>query len=322
MHDELINFILNDFVIAMLHFAFIALVIVLHAAILFVFFPKHTRFILSKMPTLSTRMVALIVATFTWFAASKYGPEPEKEQIRTWILWALDTGIIKDPTGSLATKTEADTVRAFAKAYETMSIQITSNLNAQLSTLIGITNNIFAKNVAYIAADIPRSMPNTVTNHNLCATMEATAPVGTSNQNVYVWFSEALAVAPITAFDACYGPEERIRLKVVTNNYPNTVNVNGAPCVVYQVEVPESKRGIPLRPVYTFQFGGSRAEEYLSVSRLGVSVTVDGQEYMPKTGTNTIMLGDAPLTLIMDGGAIVEAIWYGTNYVGNGEIKQ
>lgn len=322
MHDELINFMLNDCVIALIHFAFIALVIVLHAAILFVFFPKHTRFILSKMPTLSTRIVALIVATFTWFAASKYGPDPEREEIRTWILWALNTGVIKDPTGSLATKAEADTVQAFANHYASIACQTTSNLNAHLNVLFNLTNNIKQKTVAYIAGDIPRSMPNTVTNHNLCATMEATAPISLSTQKIYVWYSDALASAPITVFDACYSATERYRLRSITNSYPNTVNINGAECVTYTVEVPEKYQGVPLRPVYTLQFGGSQPEEYLSISRLGVSVTVDGQEYMPKTGTNTIMLGDAPLTLIMDGGIVIEAIWHGTNYVGNGEIKE
>lgn len=322
MHSQLITFILDDFFIGCVHFAFIALAIVLHVSILFVFFPKHTRFILSKMPTLSTRIVALIVATFTWFAASKYGPDPEREEIRTWILWALNTGVIKDPTGSLATKAEADTVQAFANHYASIACQTTSNLNAHLNVLFNLTNNIKQKTVAYIAGDIPRSMPNTVTNHNLCATMEATAPVDLSIQNIYVWYSEALASAPITVFDACYSPTEKYRMRSITNSYPDTVNINGAACVVYQVEVPEKYRGVPLRPIYTLQFGGSQPGEYLSISRLGVSVTIDGLEYMPSTSTNTIMLGDAELTLIASAGIFTEAIWHGTNYVGNGEIKE
>lgn len=317
----LAKIVMNDTVICIVHFLYIALLFIFLFSAFMVIAPARAKSILSAFPTMRHRAVILCAVTMAWFCASKYGPEPEREKIRTWMLWALDSGVIKDPTGNIATAAEAETVRSFAQYYDATAAEIMSNMTAQLAYLTSITGSITALPVAYIASDIPRSMPNTVTNHNLAATIEATDPDNSmATQNIRVWFSDELLSAPVNAFYASY-PSETIRLKVITNSYPDTVLIGGVPCVTYTVEIPERYRGVPLRPVYSMGFGGPGTNEFLSISRLGASVTVAGTEHYPRSGVVTIMLGGEPLTITVDGGITVEASWRGTNYINDGEVK-
>jgi hypothetical protein len=242
-----------------------------------------------------------------------------QETLQRWLIVALYSGGIKDPSGTVGSATEAATVRAYAEDSVAVVDSAAVTLSNSLATLRGLTN-VASVPVSYLASDMPRAIPGTLTNHNVIATIERTQDDGT-NLSVFVWFSRSLASAPKITWRVSTSETATYTLQEVTNSYPQTISVDGTECVRYVVSIPQNLRGIPFRPRYELGWGGSEPSEYLGISSLGASVIVAGREHLPYTGADTYDVGGEPLRVTYSGGIAVAAFWKGTNYTERGKAK-
>lgn len=231
------------------------------------------------------------------------------------LVTVLRGGAILDPSGkigSIAYVTAAQEISRLSQGV----IDAASNTVAQSQALFDgaaytLTNAPIK--VAYIAADLPRALPGVYTNSNVAATIQRTRQEGNTNLLIYVWFSETPTVVPQVGVSYSVSPGDWSYMHAITNSYPDTVMVDGVPCVEYSYEIPHAHRGIVFRPEYELLFGGSRPEDYLIVPSGGVIVDAGSGNEIPFTGTDVM---NENLRVTYKGGIAVSAEYFGTNYTG------
>jgi hypothetical protein len=194
--------------------------------------------------------------------------------------------------------------------------QTVANAQAQFDAAAWtLTNRTLT--VAYLASDLPRAWAGIHTNGNIAATIQRTRQDGATNLLAWVWFSEESTVEPKVSL--AYSVEDGVwaYMPSVTNSYPDTVDVDGVPCIEYRYEIPAAYRGTVFRPDYELAFGGAAASDYLTIPSGGVVVSTNGVDCLPYTGTDTY--GEY-LSVTYKGGIAVSAVWHGTNYTGVAEL--
>lgn len=231
------------------------------------------------------------------------------------LVTALRDGTILDPSGRVGTVARVAASEEIARLSAGV-IEAASNTVAQSQNLFDgaaytLTNAPIT--VAYIAADLPRALPGVHTNSNVAATIQRTRQDGATNLVAYVWFSEEPTVVPQVGISYSVAPGVWDYMHAVTNSYPDTVMVDGVPCVEYSYEIPHACRGIVFRPEYELSFGGSRPEDYLIVPIGGIIVDAGAGIEIPFTGTDVM---DENLSVTYKGGIAIEAEYFGTNYTG------
>jgi len=261
---------------------------------------------------------AAIIAMLLAAAAIGGDKSPVMRHIAT-LVTALRGGALLDPSGRIgaaATVAASRAVTDLSAGIVGAASQTVADAQSQFDAAAWtLTNRTLT--VAYIAADLPRAWAGVHTNHNISATIQRTRQDGATNLLVWVWFSEEPAVQPQVSLS--YSVEDGVwaYMPAVTNSYPDTVEVDGVPCIEYRYEIPAAYRGTVFRPDYELVFGGSAASDYLTIPSGGVVVATNGVECLPYTGTDVY---SANLSVTYQGGIAVSAVWHGTNYTGVVEL--
>jgi len=275
----------------------------------FVLIPRIARALGQFAPTrLDRSAVGFIIGLFAIYAVSKGGLSPRSYVAQ--FVTAMSSGVIIDESGSVAKASEAAVLDAFLD----LSVQISAGAsnavvaagNEFCAVANMVTNN--PRRVIYVASFLPRSGAGGVTNHNIAATVERVRQSGDgATLSAWIWFSEEPLVAPGIAADVDVGGGP-FRLAAVTNFYPVTEQIGGAPCVRYDFAVPAEARGTVFIPAYEVAFGSPAAP--LVVPSGGVSVTADGVTLLPFNGTDAYFAGR--LLVTYKGGVAVSATLDGT----------
>lgn len=273
---------------------------------------------LRRLPAHTLVALSLLMVWGTLYGGTKSAPRVALAQFVT----ALRSGGILDASGRIAAAAAAAAVAAVADESAGI-VAAASNSVAEAQATFdgladGLTNRVYT--TAYIALDLPRAEAHSHTNHNIAATIERLECVDGSNLVAWVWFSEEPAIAPQLAFDASVAEGASVRLVSITNTYPDTVEIDGVPCISYRMDVPAAMRGVPLRPNYELEFGGP--SDPLIVPAGGVLVETNGVLHLPFTGWDLAHPEPwgADLAVRYAGGIAVEAVWRGTNYAGRVEL--
>lgn len=266
------------------------------------------------------RLPLMVVLASAVIGADKGPINPT--QLYHAILVVLAGGGLLDPTGTVATKTEAETLAAFQNETGRILEGSRNTLSNLVESADGLSTNFADVAVAYVAVDWPRAIPGVRTNHNVSAVIEKTEELdGGTNIAIYVWFSEGLASAPILSWKVQTAPDEYTTMESVTNTFPQTFQVReGVRCVRYVCEMPETIRGMAIRPGYELEWGGPDEGDYLGLSEFGISVTdTNGVEHLPFTGVRTMEIAGTNLYLGIKGGICTCAKYAGVYYWGLGE---
>ena len=266
------------------------------------------------------RLPLLIVLAAAAIGADKGPINPQT--LYHAILVVLAGGGLLDPTGTVATKTEAETLAAFRAETGRILEGSRSTLSNLVESADGITTNLEELSVAYVAVDWPRAIPGVKQNHNVSAVIEKTEEEdGGTNIAIYVWFSEGLASAPLLSWKVQTAPDEYVAMESVTNTFPQTFQVReNVRCVKYVCAMPEAVRGMAIRPGYELEWGGPDEGDYLGLSEFGVSVTdTNDVEHLPFTGVRTLEVAGTNLYLGITGGICTCAKYAGVYYWGLGE---
>ncbi|NLF23103.1 MAG: hypothetical protein GX590_08070 [Lentisphaerae bacterium] len=254
--------------------------------------------------------VALLLA-----AAAVGGDKSPAMRYVATLVTALRGGALLDPSGRIgaaATIAASQEIASLSGGIIGAASQTVAEAQSQFdAAAYTLTNRTL--NVAYIAADLPRALPGVHANSNIAATIQRVRQDGNTNLLVWVWFSEEPAVQPQVSLS--YSVEDGVwaYMPAVTNSYPDTVDVDGVPCIEYRYEIPAPYRGTVFRPDYELAFGGVVAGDYLTVPAGGVVVSTNGVECLPYTGTDTY---SEHLSVTYKGGIAVSATFHGTNYTG------
>lgn len=277
-----------------------------------------TRFWREHCPRITPLGKAATVALLLAAAAIGGDKSPALRHIAS-LVTALRGGALLDPSGRIGAAASVAASREIASlsggiigaASQTVA-DAQSQFDAAAWTL---TNRTLT--VAYLAADLPRAWAGIHTNGNIAATIQRVRQDGATNLLAWVWFSEEPAVQPQVSIS--YSVEDGVwaYMPGVTNSYPDTVDVDGVPCIEYRYEIPAPYRGTVFRPDYELAFGGASAGDYLTVPVGGVVVATNGVECLPYTGTDAY---SANLSVTYKGGIAVSAVWHGTNYTGVAEL--
>lgn len=242
--------------------------------------------------------------------------------IRRFIVFALYSGGVFDPSGTVATSIERDTLAAFQGETQRIVENSRLALTNSLETAGAMTNDFADLPLAYVSADWPRAIPGVLTNHNVSATIEKTQEEDNgTNIAIYVWFSENLASAPMLSWHVQTAEDEYVEMRSVTNTFPYTVETRpGVRCVKYTCEMPEAMRGMAIRPGYELEWGGPGEGQQLGLSELGVSVTdTNGVEHLPFTGVRVMSVDGHTLRLGISGGICTCAMYGGRYWWGDGQ---
>jgi len=271
-----------------------------------------------QMPRLGTggrvAMVVLILAA----AAVGGDKSPVLRHIAT-LVTALRSGALLDPSGRIgaaATVAASQEIASLSGGIIGAASQTVADAQAQFDAAAYILTNR-TLTVAYLAADLPRAWAGIHTNGNIAATIQRTRQDGATNLLAWVWFSEEPAVQPQVSISYSVEAGVWAYMPGVTNSYPDTVDVDGVPCIEYRYEIPAPYRGTVFRPDYELVFGGAASGDYLTVPAGGVVVATNGVECLPYTGTDVY---SADLSVTYKGGIAVSAVWHGTNYTGVVEL--
>lgn len=230
------------------------------------------------------------------------------------LITALRKGGYIDPSGRVGSQSLIEVSRQMSEAAKEISSGSSNTIVEAQGIFDGLalnlTNNSYE--AAYIAMDIPRAIANVHTNHNIAATFERVEQLG-ERVFGYVWYSQEPAIEPVIGMEYDIGAGYKT-MHSVSNGYPETVMVNGVPCVVYEFDLPKEARGIPLRPEYELAMGGANG---LTVPIGGVAVDDGDELHLPFTGWD--VYSDI-LSVRYLGGIAVEANYMGTNYMGAVEL--
>lgn len=267
-----------------------------------------------QMPRIGTggrvAMVVLILA-----AAAVGGDKSPALRAIASLVTALRGGALLDPSGRIgaaATVAASQAVTDLSAGIVGAASQTVADAQAQFDAAAYILTNR-TLTVAYLAADLPRAWAGIHTNGNIAATIQRTRQDGATNLLAWVWFSEEPAVQPQVSISYSVEAGVWAYMPAVTNSYPDTVDVDGVPCIEYRYEIPAAYRGTVFRPDYELVFGGAAAGDYLTVPSGGVVVATNGVECLPYTGTDAY---SEHLSVTYKGGVAVSAVWHGTNYTG------
>jgi hypothetical protein len=277
-----------------------------------------TRVWREQMPRLGTGGRAAMVVLILAAAAIGGDKSPVLRHIAT-LVTALRSGALLDPSGRIgaaATVAASQAVTDLSAGIIVAASQTVANAQAQFDAAAWtLTNRTLT--VAYLASDLPRAWAGIHTNGNIAATIQRTRQDGATNLLAWVWFSEESTVEPKVSL--AYSVEDGVwaYMPSVTNSYPDTVDVDGVPCIEYRYEIPAAYRGTVFRPDYELAFGGAAASDYLTIPSGGVVVSTNGVDCLPYTGTDTY--GEY-LSVTYKGGIAVSAVWHGTNYTGVAEL--
>lgn len=233
----------------------------------------------------------------------------------TTLITVLQGGELLDPSGRIGSASRAAVAQSILEASGDI-IAAASNTVAESQFMFDqaaatLTNRELR--VAYLSADLPRALPGVHTNHNIAATIQRTRQDGATNLLAWVWFSEEPTIVPQVALSYSVSSNAWAYFPAVTNSYPDTVAVDGIPCVVYRYAIPEAVRGIVFKPEYDLYFGGEGDGEYLVVPSGGLMISTNGVECLPYEGIDVY---SENLSVTFRGGVAVAARYYGTNYTG------
>lgn len=265
-------------------------------------------------PRITALGKAACVALLLAIAAVGGDKSPAARVLATFVT-ALRDGTLLDPSGKLGAAASVAAAQVAAEAAGQI-VGAASSTVAEAQALFddaADTLNNRGQRVAYLAADMPRANPNLHTNANIAATIQRVRQDGATNLLAWVWFSEVPEIDPRVAMAYSVASNVWAYLDGITNSYPETVDVEGVPCVEYRFAIPEAAQGIPFRPEYELGFGGARGEP-LIVPDGGVIVVTGGVQRLPFTGTDVY---SDDLSVTYKGGIAVAANYFGTNYTGS-----
>ncbi len=252
--------------------------------------------------------VGIVLGLSAVYSGAKSGISPRAYVCQ--YVTAMSGGVIIDESGAVAKASEAAVLDAFLSLADQI-VSGASNTVAAASDQFDlaaymVTNN--TRRVIYVSSFLPRSGAGGVTNHNIAATVERVRQNADGSViSAWVWFSEVPLVAPGIAADVDVGGGP-FRLTAVTNYYPSTESVGGAPCVRYDFTVPSETIGTVLIPAYEVGFGSSASP--LIVPSGGISVVTNGVTVLPFSGTDTHF--GSRLQVVYKGGIAVSATLDGT----------
>lgn len=282
----------------------------------FVLIPAVRRALARIAPCTADRVaLGVAIGFFAIFAGAKSGISPRAYVAQ--FITAMGSGVIIDESGAVARASEASVIAAFVSLADDISASASNTVASaagQFSVAADmVTNN--ARRVIYVASFLPRSGAGGVTNHNIAATVERVrqSPDG-STLSAWIWFSEEPLVAPGIAADVDVGGGP-FRLDPVTNYYPATETIGGAPCVRYDFAVPSETVGTVLIPSYEVAFGSELSP--LIVPSGGVSVITNGVTRLPFTGTDryftnrvsVVYKGGIAVSATLDGEAVTNGVY-------------
>jgi hypothetical protein len=282
----------------------------------FVLLPPVRRALALIAPSAFDRVAVGVALGFsTIFAGAKSGISPRAYVCQ--YITAMSSGVIIDESGAVARASEAAVLDAF--------LDLANQINAGASNAVVNASNEFAeaadmvtnntRRVIYVASFLPRSGAGGITNHNIASTVERVRQSDDGQTiSAWIWFSEEPLVAPGIAADVDVGGGP-FRLTAVTNYYPATESIGGAPCVRYDFTVPSETIGTVLIPSYEVAFGSSYAP--LIVPSGGISVVTNGVTRLPFSGTDTyfsnrvqvVYKGGIAVSATIDGGAVTNGVY-------------
>lgn len=236
----------------------------------------------------SRALVGLFIGQLVFIAGSK----PNTMGYVAQFVTVLRNGYVIDESGVIAKATEQAVIESFIDYAGQINEAASNTVVAaavEFETAAEMVTNS-TRRVIYIASYLPRSGTGggAVTNHNIAATVEQTRMFDSTNLTAWVWFSAVPAFAPGMFAEIDVGAGA-VRCKCVTNFYPDTELINGAPCVKYVFAIPEAARGVQFIPSYEVQFGS--ADTPLIVPLGGVTVETDGVIKLPFSGTDSYFGG-------------------------------
>ncbi len=282
----------------------------------FVQIPFVARSLSKIAPSVFGRIVVgIVLGLSAVYAGAKNGISPRAYVCQ--YITAMSSGVIIDESGAVAKASEAAVLDAF--------LALAQQINAGASNTVVAASNEFAeaadmvtnntRRVIYVASYLPRSGAGGTTNHNIAATVERVRQSDNGQTiSAWIWFSEEPLVAPGIAADVDVGGGP-FRLTAVTNYYPATESIGGAPCVRYDFAVPAETTGTVLIPSYEVAFGSDAAP--LIVPNGGVSVITNGVTRLPFSGTDTyfsnrvqvVYKGGIAVSATIDGGAVTNGVY-------------
>lgn len=251
-------------------------------------------------------IVGCVIGAAAWVGGTK-GPGATMSLIGQFVT-ALRSGHVIDESGVVARASEAAVVAAYADLSRDI-VAAASNavidLEGEFARVEGLITNQ-ERRVIYLSSYLPRAGTGfqAITNHNIAATLEQTRLSGDGlTLYAWVWFTAEPAFAPgmIASIDVGGGPFWAVN---TTNNFPNTEDINGAPCVRYDFAIPSGARGVQLFPAYEVGFGAPGRP--LIVPAGGILVETNGIPVLPYTGWDDYFSG--LLRVRYAGGIAVEGL--------------
>lgn len=253
----------------------------------------------------------LALAAVVMYGGSKTTPKPLLE-----ILTVLRDGTLVDLSGKVASGQQARAIKAFIEQIDDELSVADGVIEQARQDCMELIQQLETADysVAYISLDLPRGVP-AEPNHNIMVTFERVEQSG-DLLTAHVWFSETPASAVNVHVEYSIVDGQWGLLAPLSNSYPDTEQVNGIDCYVYEYEIPQSIVGVPLKPQYEIEFGGFAEGQWLSVPESGVVVEVDDVPHVPYTGWDDFEIGDDLLRVRSVGGIAVEAVYNGVVYKG------
>lgn len=252
---------------------------------------------------LDRQITAVFVAAIMMLGWTK-GPivDPSRRHLSQFVM-ALVTGGIRDDSGVIAEQTQLNTVDAFIQLADNMLVAASNRFveaGSRIDTLkVQLTNN--PPPVVYIQSFYPREDPYvSLTNHNIAVL--AMRQSTTSNVlSRWIYFSNELANEPVLYAEADVGGGYA-RLTEITNTYPDTVQIDGAPCVRYDYQLPPSLVNVVLSPDFDLRFGS--LENGLQIGPGGLEM-IDSSSASHMGTDGWITLCDGRVQVLHAGGVAV-----------------
>ncbi len=239
---------------------------------------------------LDRMIISCIVSCIIMVGWTK-GPvvNPASRHISNFII-SLITGGIRDESGAVAEAAQVETIAAFSELAAAM-LTASSNALADVSIRFDdltdrLTNN--AQPVVYVQGFFPREDPYvSLTNHNIAVlAMRQTTVNNTLSR--WIYFSDQLVAAPTLYAEADVGGGY-VRLTEITNTYPDTVAIDGIPCVRYDYRLSPGMCGVVFSPDFDLRFGSP--ENGLQIGAGGIEMITNGVSRLGAEGWISICSG-------------------------------
>jgi hypothetical protein len=278
-------------------------------------------------PRMIARVVVWAILSWaTWVAATKPPLPVVGDRLGNLVLW-LSAGRIEDPTGVVAEHAQAAALLACEEETGGIIGEISGAVEVVGARIEEQTERLAADDtpIFYVIQDVPRDLPGYVENHNLSVTAEKIAMTGSNVFSVWFRYSWETTAAADIAMRVYASSNQSWLITSYTNSFPDTVDVNGVDTYRHDFDVTRLGIGatdaMALIPPYEATFGGPDGEPF-AVPGLGVAVaaTVAGEGTVTTNVGATGWVWLAPpwtnMQLRVVGGAVVEALWCGTNVAG------